>query len=104
MCDVFAANEADARSIYVGNVSRVFVNAAFHCRSSLAQVDYTTESAELEKLFRSDSVAPHCVLIATHNYTHAPRATRLLPPLHCNPLPIAVHAAPSLASPSPSTT
>jgi hypothetical protein len=93
VCDVFAANEADARSIYVGNVSRVFVNAAFHFRSPLAQVDYTTESAELEKLFRSYSVAPHCALIANHNCTHAPRALSL-PFSNCNPVPIAVHAAP----------
>ena len=64
---VFAANEADARSIYVGNVSIVFGNAAFHCRSSLAQVDYTTESAELEKLFRSDRVSLYYLRVAYHN-------------------------------------
>jgi hypothetical protein len=101
--EYFAANEADARSIYVGNVSRVFVNAAFHCRPLLAQVDYTTESAELEKLFRSDPVDPHCVLVAYHNCMHATCAFSL-PFFNCDPSPIAVHAAPSLASPSPSTT
>ncbi len=62
---VFAANEADARSIYVGNVS--IMCGAFHCRSSLAQVDYTTESAELEKLFRSDRVSVYCLRVAYHN-------------------------------------
>ena len=94
----FAAYSADARAIYVGNVSRVLDNTACHCRSSLAQVDYTTAAAAIGHLFGSDSVTPRCV--ASHNYMHAPRAI-CLSLFKCNLPPIAVHAALSHAQQPP---